>query len=284
MSAKDVCAVASDSQEPVMNMGDEIELYNRMNNMTRYDVELCLQEYSPRFNWLKKNARIIDIGSGDGSVTTILSTFIPSDYEVLVGADINPKSVKFANDNYGNKRIKFVQLDIEGMLPDDMKESFDHVFSFYTFHWVDNHQKAFINIHNILQKDGEVFAIFLLFCDIYLIFEMLAKTKKWAPWMPNFDKFPSPYYDFLDPDVHVAKMLKNIGFNVLDVRCKQKTYYYESVDVFKDVLTAINPFDVPKDVWAEFLEEFMEIKRKMHLVDEKGVKTRYNLMVIHCTK
>ncbi|XP_030020646.2 juvenile hormone acid O-methyltransferase-like [Manduca sexta] len=284
MSAKDVCAVASDSQEPVMNMSDDIKLYNKANAITRNDAQLCLQEYSPRFNWYKKKARVLDLGSGDGSVTTILSTFLPSDYEVLVGADINPKTVKFANDNYGNKKIKFVELDIEGTLPDDMKESFDHVFSFYLFHWVDDHQKAFTNIYNALQKNGEFFATFLLFSDVYLTIEMLAKSKKWAPWMPNFDKFPSPYYDFQDPDVHVANMLKNIGFNVLDVRCKQRIYHYESIEVYRDILTAINSFDIPKDIWSEFLEESVQIKKDMHLVDEKGVKTRYNLMVIHCTK
>ncbi|XP_037298373.1 juvenile hormone acid O-methyltransferase-like [Manduca sexta] len=284
MSDKHVCTAGSAPQGPVLNMSNEVEIFNNANGISRRDVKACLEEYSPRFNWLKSKARVLDIGSCDGSVTTILSTFLPSDYEVLVGADINPNSVKFANDNYGNKRIKFVELDIEGTLLDDMKESFDHVFSFYTLHWVDNHLKAFTNIYNILQKDGEFFAIFMLFGDVYFIFEILSKSKKWAPWMPNFNKFPSPYYDFEDPDVHVTKMLKNIGFNIHDVRCKQRLHHFESVDVMKGILTAINPFDVPKDLWPEFLEEFVEIQRNMHLVNEKGIKSHYNLMVIHCSK
>nr|AAF16712.1 unknown [Manduca sexta] len=265
-------------------MSDEVEMFNHANGISRRDVKKCLEEYSPRFNWPKSKARVLDIGSCDGSVTTILSTFLPSDYEVLVGAEINPKSVKFASDKYGNKRIKFVELDIAGTLPDDMKESFDHVFSFFTFHWVNDHLKSFTNIYNILQKDGEFFAAFIIFSDIYLIFEILSKSKKWGPWMPHFDIFPSLYYDYEDPDVPVTKMLKNIGYNVHDVRCKQKLYYYESVAIMKELLTAVNPFDIPKDLWPEFLEEFIQIQRNMHLVSEKGVKSHYNLMIIHCSK
>ncbi|XP_037298408.1 juvenile hormone acid O-methyltransferase [Manduca sexta] len=262
---------------------ESFECYAKANSNTRKDAESCLQEYSPRFKWNKKS-RVLDIGCGDGSVTKIIAKHIPDDVE-LVASDVHDKALKFANHKYGDGRIQFMRFDVIGHLPLDMIGKFDHVFAMYVFHWIQDHETAFTNIYKILPKNGEFFAIFLGHCDIYSIFQILAKKKKWSEYMKNIDQFLSLYHDYEDPDIAIERMLKKIGFGSVDVKCKQRYCTHESIAVFKDLLTGINCFDIPKESWPEFMDDYVETQRFMNLIDAKGlVRTNYNLFVIHCIK
>lgn len=117
----------------VMN---EPELYRKSNNLQRRDAITSLEEYSVKMRW-KRGDRLIDIGCGDGSVTTdILKTHIPEYFGELIGCDISEKMIAFANARYQDARTKFSVLDIEKEMPDEYKQSFDHAFSFHTLHWI----------------------------------------------------------------------------------------------------------------------------------------------------
>lgn len=112
------------------------ELYEKNNTLQKRDALQCLQEYENKIKWKNLDA-IIDIGCGDGGVTTdVLKRFIPSNYKKVIGVDISQKMVQFANKHHGDKRTVFRVMDIENILPKDLKECFDHAFSFYTLHWV----------------------------------------------------------------------------------------------------------------------------------------------------
>lgn len=122
-----------------LRMNDDALLYQNYNSLTRRDAKNCLDDYTPRLTW-KVNDRILDIGCADGSVTKILTTYLPDNYEVIIGCDINSKVIKHANICYANEKMKFIVLDIESELPKYLLESFDHVFSFYTLHWIRNQE------------------------------------------------------------------------------------------------------------------------------------------------
>ncbi|XP_037298385.1 juvenile hormone acid O-methyltransferase isoform X2 [Manduca sexta] len=225
-----------------IHMEDNPELFNKYNNVTKRDTAESLKEYAKKIKW-RSNARVLDIGSADGSVTSILSTYIPQDYEILLGCDINSNSVKFANAQYGTERMKFFVLDIEKPIPEHLKESFDHVFSFYTLHWLTDPVMGYINIYHLLKPGGECFLVLSGKSPFYDIYHALSLTEKWAPWAKYFDTIVSPYHDCKDPDNIIFKSLKNIGFHHIDVRCKQKVFVYENTDVLKSKIFYIL-FDV----------------------------------------
>lgn len=118
-------------------MNDDAELYQKSNTLQKRDALECLEEYARKIKWRNFSDSVIDIGCGDGSVTSsILRRYVPNDCSRLVGCDISQKMVQYANKHYATDQVSFKVLDIEGALPRELKSSFDHAFSFYTLHWI----------------------------------------------------------------------------------------------------------------------------------------------------
>lgn len=112
------------------------ELYEKNNTLQKRDALQCLQEYGKKIKWKNLDA-IIDIGCGDGGVTTdVLKRFIPSNFKKVIGVDISEKMVQFANKHHGDERTIFRVMDIENILSKHLRRTFDHAFSFYTLHWI----------------------------------------------------------------------------------------------------------------------------------------------------
>lgn len=112
-------------------------LYEQNNGVQKRDALACLEKYAPKMKWKKWDNRIIDIGCGDGTVTNMLKKYFPNDYQLL-GVDKSESMVNFASDHHCNENTSFTVLDIEDNLPDSLKGKFNHVFSFYTLHWIQN--------------------------------------------------------------------------------------------------------------------------------------------------
>lgn len=113
------------------------ELYQGNNSLQKRDAIECLEEFADKIKWKKIGDRIIDVGCGDGSVTVnLLREYVPENFEKLLGCDVSEKMVAFANRHHRDERTDFSILDIERKLPKDMRNAFDHVFSFYTLHWI----------------------------------------------------------------------------------------------------------------------------------------------------
>lgn len=111
------------------------ELYAKVNKLQRRDTKNILEQ--TKFKWNGTNVRVLDIGCADGSVTVeILKEYLPEDFAKLVGCDTSYNAVKYARQRYGNERIQFKVFDIEKDVPMEFKGAFDHVFSFYVFHWL----------------------------------------------------------------------------------------------------------------------------------------------------
>ena len=120
---------------------DNAELFHKCNSLSKRDALQCLEEYAQKIKWKNDGNTVLDIGSGDGSVTTnILTKFLPSNCTRVVGSDKSDKMVQFANKIYANNLISFTTLDIEGDLPDELREKFDLVFSNYAIHRVEQQE------------------------------------------------------------------------------------------------------------------------------------------------
>jgi juvenile hormone-III synthase len=113
------------------------ELYEANNSMQLRDGLDFLRNNINRIKWNNSGARVIDIGCGDGKVTTkILKKFLPENFERLLGCDVNKNMVEFANAHHSDDKTSFCVLDIGGTVPQDMRSAFHHVFSFYALHWI----------------------------------------------------------------------------------------------------------------------------------------------------
>ncbi|XP_047984245.1 juvenile hormone acid O-methyltransferase-like [Leguminivora glycinivorella] len=251
--------------------------YQKANNLQNRDLEDVLKEYI--IKW-KENASIMDIGCGDGSATTGLWTkYIPENFMVIVGSDKSQNCVNFAKTKYESERIKFMTLDIEDDLPSELQGCFDHVVSNYTFMWVQQQEKAFSNIYNLLAKDGNCLIIFLATCNIYENYIKLSRTSKWNHYLKDVKtKFISPYHESQDPETEIRSLMKKIGFRYIDIKVKTRTFEFVSgIIELKEMLKSFNPFNGLEHKWEDFMDDYVKL-------DPNAGTFLYKLLVVSGTR
>ncbi|XP_041986379.1 juvenile hormone acid O-methyltransferase [Aricia agestis] len=270
---------------------NDAELYQQGNTLQTRDALLCLQEYAPRIRWATADI-VVDIGCGDGSVTTkILKKMLPPDHK-LVGCDKSDKMVMFANEHYGRDATSFIVLDIENDLPKGLRENFDHAFSFYALHWIKHQKAAFTNIYDLLAEGGDCLLMFLGHMPVYDVFRILAQSNKWRTWLKDVDRFISPYHDCKDSEKEIKRMMTDIGFKDVEVKCSERSFLYESTTAIKKAVAGVNPFEIPKDRVEDFLEDYVAIVKEKYLIDHANnnstesfsVKTNYQLIIVYGKK
>lgn len=114
-------------------------LYSKYNGLQKNDATFVLKNYFHLVQWKKDgDDAILDIGCGAGDVTNdLLLPFLPKNFGKLIGADLSEDMVEFARTRYKTSKISFEQMNIEAEdIPVDFEEAFDHVFSFYCLHWI----------------------------------------------------------------------------------------------------------------------------------------------------
>ncbi|KAJ0175450.1 hypothetical protein K1T71_008609 [Dendrolimus kikuchii] len=266
---------------------NDAKLYQKSNSLQKRDTLLCLEENIKKIRW-QSNSRILDIGCADGSVTKYLKYYIPKDFNKLVGCDISEKMVRFANRHNDDERTSFIVFNIEGEMVDDMMGAFDHVFSFYTVHWIKNQEKAFRNIFNLLTEQGDCLLLFVGQIHIFDIYRILAARRKWSEWLIDVDRYISPYHDSLNPAKEIRQMMESIGFQNIDVRCEDATYTYKDINIFKKSVKAVNPFNIPEGLFEDFMKDYIEVIEEMNLIDKinnnVNISFNYKLIVVYASK
>lgn len=122
------------------------KLYSKYNDLQKNDNLFVLDAFLSRIQWRKGGEKVLDIGSGDGKFAVeFLIPRLPTNFGKYMGCDISANMVKFAVEHYANEKIDFVNFDITSReIPEDLINEFNHIFSFYTLHWV--RQQRYVKI------------------------------------------------------------------------------------------------------------------------------------------
>lgn len=154
------------------------EVYVQYNSVAINTNEFTLNKYSKLIQW-KKRPKILDLGSGDGKTTMkVLEPRLPRDYVKLVGSDIQEVMVNYAREQCNNDRIEFVQFNIVGEKL--LAEQYDHVFSFFTLHRIDDFRKAFSNIYQLLKPGGNFLVNFMAYSPWFKLIKKLSTYPEWS--------------------------------------------------------------------------------------------------------
>ncbi|KAF5288894.1 hypothetical protein FQA39_LY03773 [Lamprigera yunnana] len=264
-----------------------------MNNPELYDKYAChvvnatkkiLDDFihlikTPKYG--KKSA--IDIGSGPGKVTkNILFPLLEDSVDELLGIDSNELMVKYANDNYSNNQVSFKTHNIENNIPSEFVKSFDHVFSFWTLHWVKDHNNLFKNINKLLKPGGNMLISFIARSDLCDIYQKLWIREPWQKYITDAVKGHSIYQNCGQPIEKVTKYLTEAGFDVQLCTTIHHDYLCENLEEVKGLFQSLIPVydEIPKELQKQFLEEHV---KELAIIDNNFV-TNYNLFVICATK
>lgn len=105
--------------------------------------------YNYAIGQISKNDLVLEVGSGEGYGTNILSKKAKS----IVGLDVDPEAVEHANKKYKSKNCKFVHYAGKKIPFPDNK--FDKVISFQVIEHVADDIEYLNEIYRVLKKNGD---------------------------------------------------------------------------------------------------------------------------------
>lgn len=110
-------------------------IYHGNNTIHIRDAFYYIEKYINFFNF-RSTDKVIDIGCGNGDVTTILTKYVDCN---VTGVDISHKMVNYANECHQNEKLHFHVLNIEAKeLPQKFCGEFHHIVSFWCLHWIND--------------------------------------------------------------------------------------------------------------------------------------------------
>uniref|UniRef100_A0A0K8TS48 Putative juvenile hormone acid methyltransferase n=1 Tax=Tabanus bromius TaxID=304241 RepID=A0A0K8TS48_TABBR len=273
------------------------KLYARANSVQRRDAKQILEEFADIIRWrTDKRDSLLDIGCGSGDVTMdYIVPLMPPTFSCVVGSDISDPMIRYANKQFQNSKISFVQMDINSdseTVRKRIPQSFDHVTSFYCLHWVKNLKQAVTNIYNLLKPGGDCLLVFLAKNYIFDLYKQLAVMDKWREYLWDVDKYVGPYQNSENPDMEFTKIMHSTGFTTYNVELRDKLFTYYGVDTMKANVRAVNPFGnrMTEREHEQFLCDYIDIAFRMKLCeksmndDDYRFISPYKLIVAYAIK
>lgn len=112
--------------------------YSRNLNHVVEVVKDCYGRYQKLLIWRSQPESILDIGIGDGRMSTeLIAPILPKNLKEYIGADISEVMLQSAKETIAHPKFSTFQLDAATKnLPDEMRNRFDHVFANGLLHHV----------------------------------------------------------------------------------------------------------------------------------------------------
>ncbi|KAB0803012.1 hypothetical protein PPYR_05198 [Photinus pyralis] len=116
----------------------------------QYNINV-LKNYFPLIRDRHNVKSALDVGCGPGDLTSAVFQFVEQDINEMIGIDISPVMVDWANKAYGGDRIYFSKVDVQ-TIPKNFENRFDCIFSFWTLHWIADQRTLYYNISKMLKQ------------------------------------------------------------------------------------------------------------------------------------
>lgn len=211
---------------------NDAELYAKSNSFQRVISLKVFEEFAHLLQWQEDGSdSILDVGCGSGDVTMdLILPQLPSNFRRLIGCDISDEMIKYAQQHYGHPNVIFDQLDIGGSVDEFLNKfgTSDHIVSFFCLHWVQNQKAAMKNITKLLTPNGDCLLLFVISCDIFKVFNEMAKGSQWSQYMKDVNRFTSPYLDSVNPTDDLRVLLQSVGFTCCDIQTREVSHTYNN--------------------------------------------------------
>lgn len=137
-------------------------MFHLTKHLSQHDSRQTLEDYASSFKWRAGGGdSVLDAGCGPGDVTTeVLLPFLPANFKRLVGADVSTEMVEFCRRTYSHPKLSFEQFNFDQALeqqPFCNVEQFDHIFSFYCLHFIQNQKLCLQNFYKLLNPGMHFF-------------------------------------------------------------------------------------------------------------------------------
>lgn len=180
---------------------------------------------------LKGSERVLDLGCGDGVLTSRIADLVPRGE--AVGIDASKGMIEVAREKE-RKNLRFLLEDIDHLY---FTDEFDVVFSNAALHWVKDHHRLLRNVRRALRKGGVLRFNFAGDGNCSHFFRVVREVMALNQFAAYFHDFEWPWYM---PSVDEYESLVNsTGLRNIQVWSENADRY------FRDVQTMVNWVDQP---------------------------------------
>jgi len=137
---------------------------------------------------LPTNARVLDLGCGDGVLTEQLARLVPEG--LALGIDASQSMIDTAKKLERNN-LHFQRLDINQM---DFGDEFDLIFSNATLHWIKDHQGLLRKVYKALKANGTIRSNFAGDGNCSHFYKVIKEVMAEPRYAPNFKDFIWPWF------------------------------------------------------------------------------------------
>jgi trans-aconitate methyltransferase len=218
---------------------------------------------------LRGDERILDVGCGDGKITTDLAHALPRGE--AVGVDASVEMIRFARKQFPASKISNLKFEIADARKFRFAAPFDLLFSNAALHWVDDHQAFLRRAAAALKHGGRL----VVSCggkgNAHDVFLALRPEMRLARWREFFRRMPAPYFFYAPADYE--KWLPRFGFKSVRVELAPKDATYAGAHGFATWLrTTWLPYTqrVPENLREEFIAAVTARYLAQHPLDAAG--------------
>jgi trans-aconitate 2-methyltransferase len=197
--------------------------------------------------------RVLDVGCGDGRISTAIASRVPSGS--VTGIDASANMIKLASQQTA-PNLHFQVADARSL---PFQAEFDLVVSFNALHWIREQEEALASIHRALTPGGKAQLRLVPAGERKSIETVLEETRNSPRWREYFADFQDPYLR-LTQDEYCALATKS-GFQVDEVKTESKSWDFGSrakFAAFGSVTMIEWTKPLPESLRADFIDKVLD--------------------------
>jgi trans-aconitate 2-methyltransferase len=177
---------------------------------------------------LKGTERVLDVGCGNGKVTTQIAARLP--HGSIVGIDPSSDMIAFASTQFPSAAHRNLHFEVSDARSLPFHDEFDLVVSFNALHWIPDQDAALSSIRRAMKADGTAQLRLVPAGQRKSLENVIEETRRSPRWAGFFSDFHDPYLHWT-PEQYAAAAERN-HFRVLHVRTEDQAWDFKSREAF----------------------------------------------------